>query len=944
MIKRFNDIVWAKEPPLNHNDLWFKENKFHIYNNGKWELTGGVPILNSVEELNEDALNGSLVSVVGGVEKLISISEVYNMSEEDFSVSETFIQLNNRDKLTCIKGVQISEPPKDWIVPTDIMYAGIMLGEAVVDLLSNGISIEDIESGGVPPISEEDAKIGVIVAITNPETNQFIIGGAAGGADVLNNMQDFEDIALAVYDEELGLVLNHDNIAIFNAELKAENYYFLASIAGNINGEEGTESITALNRIFKILSSTGSTDVYLKSGTWKILNSDKFNSVNSKISLVDSKVNTIYNELPNVFMEFENYLYSIVNKYYNNELIIRADSVLIENDKMKEIQTPASTLEIQIDDSVPFYKGYLIYPQPIEGTKFTGANISMMTESKQMGRHLVEFTKLNNYAPIIAKSVYIGGYPYAYTKIEFTKSSYTGNCRLGQFGSSNTNSTWYINGAAKPTSEIDDYKRYYTGDVVEVYYQGTFTLYLNNFYGDLKITHRGGDAGIFYINPRYDLNDTNIVLDTDYEGNFVLTDKGWVGMHIDPLIYAEGVKNAVVPYDNIGSSTLIYYRGTNHVVWPSTIETFTGVGDVSISEVASEKLLWDKFKFFQDSTFYITGKENEKLELTIPENFYTLERGTGNFWRNIKSIKLHNKISNIEPYVFNGTNIETLYLPEKYQYWKPNMIYYSESSPEPIFFGSNIEYIKRGNSSLSYWIIDTKLIKAVSNIKSATLYSPIEEIAAGAFYKCQSLTRIVFPEKLKNIESLAFGYCTSLEEITLPTGIDSLNYGVFKNCTSLKSIVIPKNITNIKREVFSDCNINYFDFSEHSEIPTIEGSNIFGNANYRIVAPTSLYSNWILAEVWTGLAEHIVGVTTPLKFIVGEKHYITEATFTWQEFIESNFCNDVFTIVENKVVYNSENTVQLNDVDVLTTDTIVENAVYTMLPIENTETTSVEEE
>lgn len=60
-----------------------------------------------------------------------------------------------------------------------------------------------------------------------------------------------------------------------------------------------------------------------------------------------------------------------------------------------------------------------------------------------------------------------------------------------------------------------------------------------------------------------------------------------------------------------------------------------------------------------------------------------------------------------------------------------------------------------------------------------------------AFQGCSGLTRIIFPNSLKRIETNAFKDCTSLAELTIPNSLQKIGYQAFYGCNALTSVSIP---------------------------------------------------------------------------------------------------------------------------------------------------------
>ena len=106
-----------------------------------------------------------------------------------------------------------------------------------------------------------------------------------------------------------------------------------------------------------------------------------------------------------------------------------------------------------------------------------------------------------------------------------------------------------------------------------------------------------------------------------------------------------------------------------------------------------------------------------------------------------------------------------------------------------------------------------------------------ESIGSYAFYDCEYLTEIAFPNSVTAIGKEAFRGCTGITTVTMPDGLQKIGNLAFKGCKSLTDITIPDNVTELGDEAFSGCTglseIN-FNASELNDPAT--GHYIFANA------------------------------------------------------------------------------------------------------------------
>ena len=98
--------------------------------------------------------------------------------------------------------------------------------------------------------------------------------------------------------------------------------------------------------------------------------------------------------------------------------------------------------------------------------------------------------------------------------------------------------------------------------------------------------------------------------------------------------------------------------------------------------------------------------------------------------------------------------------------------------------------------------------RAFSECKSlTTLILPpgLTEINDHAFYRCKSLDTIQFPEHLRRIGGQAFYFC-GFPSIALPDSLEKLEESAFFKCTQLTYVRIPKNVRFIGKWAFHGCN------------------------------------------------------------------------------------------------------------------------------------------
>ena len=89
----------------------------------------------------------------------------------------------------------------------------------------------------------------------------------------------------------------------------------------------------------------------------------------------------------------------------------------------------------------------------------------------------------------------------------------------------------------------------------------------------------------------------------------------------------------------------------------------------------------------------------------------------------------------------------------------------------------------------------------------------LKTIGNGAFRDCKSLTSVIIPDSVTNIDYWAFLNCDNLTSVTLGANVTSIGDSAFEGCDSLTSVTIPTsdNVISVSEKVFHSCpNITYF--------------------------------------------------------------------------------------------------------------------------------------
>ena len=157
-----------------------------------------------------------------------------------------------------------------------------------------------------------------------------------------------------------------------------------------------------------------------------------------------------------------------------------------------------------------------------------------------------------------------------------------------------------------------------------------------------------------------------------------------------------------------------------------------------------------------------------------------------------------------------------------------------------------------------------------SNIETVTLPDTIEMIGEGAFKNCKKLKSVHGLENcngLKEIKAYTFSYCESLQEISFPNTIESMGSSAFEECTNLRYVYGLENCTKLKEiptATFRKCE-NLIKIDLPTGLETIGEAAFWFCAFENINIPSSVISIGRLAFAFCCLEE--VNIPASVKSI-----------------------------------------------------------------------------
>ena len=147
------------------------------------------------------------------------------------------------------------------------------------------------------------------------------------------------------------------------------------------------------------------------------------------------------------------------------------------------------------------------------------------------------------------------------------------------------------------------------------------------------------------------------------------------------------------------------------------------------------------------------------------------------------------------------------------------------------------------------------------NLASITIPNGVTEIGGSAFNSCYTLRSACIPKSVSSMQNYLFSNCQSLPTIDIPNGVTEIKPSVFSCCESLARIVIPASVATVQTFAFNNCyGAKVYDFSKHTSVPTLAGTNAFNGipSDCVIIVPDALFDEWKAATNWSTYASKMV--------------------------------------------------------------------------------------
>ena len=152
-----------------------------------------------------------------------------------------------------------------------------------------------------------------------------------------------------------------------------------------------------------------------------------------------------------------------------------------------------------------------------------------------------------------------------------------------------------------------------------------------------------------------------------------------------------------------------------------------------------------------------------------------------------------------------------------------------------------------------------------TDLESIVIPDSATYIGEEAFYDCSSLTSVVIGNGVTSIGGSAFENCGYLESVVMGNSVQTIDSYAFYYCDSLTSVVMGNSVADIGDEAFYGCSsLKRVDFSRHTFVPSIELNYADEwpfdgcHEDLEIVVPANLLLEWQSATNWSNYASYIV--------------------------------------------------------------------------------------
>ena len=218
--------------------------------------------------------------------------------------------------------------------------------------------------------------------------------------------------------------------------------------------------------------------------------------------------------------------------------------------------------------------------------------------------------------------------------------------------------------------------------------------------------------------------------------------------------------------------------------------------------------------------------------IEIPGSVETIGESAFSGCKNLSNVKLNRGLKSIGGDTFTGTAITSIKIPN-------TVTSMGEYLGESVFSGAtklkSVEF-EYGMLSIPY-----EALENCSSVTNVVIPNGVTNIDGGAFYGCRGLTSIEIPDSVTSIGNSAFYGCTGLTSIEIPDSVTDIGSYAFGSCTGLTSIEIPGSVETIRESAFSGCK-NLSNVKLNRGLKSIGGDTFTGTAITSIKIPNTVTS------------------------------------------------------------------------------------------------------
>ena len=324
---------------------------------------------------------------------------------------------------------------------------------------------------------------------------------------------------------------------------------------------------------------------------------------------------------------------------------------------------------------------------------------------------------------------------------------------------------------------------------------------------------------------------------------------------------------------------------------------------------------WSSSPAYNGSSVYINGELIQ--DVVIPSNVTTFSSYIFTGWNNMKSIFLHENITNI--------------YPTSFQHTYPEVHITSLDTWFKIDFGTG-NLVNSLSENMTGLYVNGELQTNIIVPQSITEIRPV------VFYGYKKLESIVIHDNVTSIGYRAFSDCSSLTSVTIGNSVTSIGSDAFYYC-KLSSVTIPKNVVSIDSRAFNQIKALQYIYMLPETPPSLSSNVFTTNDETKIVVPFNSLNEY--KTHWSNYAKYIVSGYTPTECTslnITADHVTGNATTTTIYYTAItngvDISGEVITNQSVSGVVTSENFPQNTSL----TDTIERTITYTYMGITATTT------